>query len=187
MTNTREEADRIITKHALWALGVGLVPVPIVDVAAVTAVQLDMLRDLANIHGVDFSASKGKAFASALTGSAFARVGASAVKGVPVVGWVVGGVSMSVFSGAATYAVGKMAVQVFEKGGDLSSADLEAAKVGYRDWLEKGKQFISGLVTPGSGPEDVFQALESLQQLQEKGVITPEEYQAKKEELLSRI
>ena len=187
MENIRQEADKTITKHVLWAMAVGLVPVPIVDIAAVSAVQLDMLEDLAQKYDVDFSTSKGKAFASALTGSTFASIGASAIKRIPVVGWAVGGVSMSVLSGATTYAVGKVSVQLFEKGHDLSTADLESVEVGYKDWLEKGKRFVSGLVTPGSRAGGVFQDLESLQELHQKGVITPEEYQAKKDELLSRV
>ena len=187
MDNIRQEADKTITKHVLWAAAMGLVPVPIVDIAAVTAVQLDMLEDLAKQYDVDYSTSRGKAFASALTGSTFASLGASAVKRIPIVGWAVGGVSMSVLSGATTYAVGKTAVHLFEEGRDRSTADLESAEVSYKDWLDKGKRFVSGLVTPGSRAGGVFKSLESLQDLHQKGVITPEEYQAKKDELLSRV
>ena len=187
MVDRKDEADRIITKHTLWAMGAGLVPVPIVDVAAVTAVQLDMIKELASQYGADFSTSKGKAFASALTGSTFARIGATAVKRVPVVGWAVGGASMSVLSGATTYAIGKMACEVFEKGGDLSTEDLESAKASYKEWLEKGKRFVSDLIAPTGGTRDVFQALEGLHQLHQKGVVTDEEFQAKKQDLLSRV
>jgi uncharacterized protein (DUF697 family) len=36
---------------------------------------------------------------------------------VPIIGTVLGGVSMSLFSGAATYAIGKIFIQHFEAGG----------------------------------------------------------------------
>lgn len=186
--NKRKEADRIVLKHVMWSIGGGLVPVPWLDVVAVTAVQLDMLKGLASIYEVDYSAARGKAFASALTGSSLARVGASAVKRVPVVGTVVGGVSMSILSGASTYALGKMAEEAFESGDGLSEEAAESAKSTYQDWLERGKQFASDLVSTARGRgSDVFQSLEKLKDLQEKGVITEEEFQAQKEKLLDRI
>ena len=96
-----------------------MVPIPLIDIAAVTAVQIDMLRQIATVYGANYDASKGKAFASALAGSTFARIGASVVKALPGIGTVVGGVSMSVLSGASTYAVGTVAIGVFESGGRL--------------------------------------------------------------------
>ena len=94
----RDESEQIIMKHVLWSMGGGLIPIPLFDVAAVTAVQLDMLKSLASLYGVDYSKENGKAFAGALTGSTFARLGASAMKVIPGIGWVVGGFSMSVMS-----------------------------------------------------------------------------------------
>ena len=37
-------ADGIIKSHVVWAMGGGLIPVPLFDIAAVTAIQMDMLR-----------------------------------------------------------------------------------------------------------------------------------------------
>jgi hypothetical protein len=68
----RTQADAIIRSHVLWAMGGGLIPIPLVDFAAVTAVQLEMLQQLAHLYGVDYSRSNGKAFVSALTGTTLA-------------------------------------------------------------------------------------------------------------------
>ena len=92
----RKEADHVVRKHVLYSMGAGLVPVPLIDIAAVTAVQIDMLRQLAVLYGADYDATKGKAFASALAGGTFARIGASVVKSIPGVGTIVGGMSMVV-------------------------------------------------------------------------------------------
>jgi hypothetical protein len=35
----RQQADSIITNHVLWSMGGGLIPLPLLDVAAVTFVQ----------------------------------------------------------------------------------------------------------------------------------------------------
>ena len=183
----RQEADKVVRKHVLYSLGAGLVPVPLIDIAAVTAVQIDMLRQLATIYGADYDASKGKAFASALAGTTFARIGASVVKTLPGIGSVVGGVSMSVLSGASTYAIGSVARGVFESGGDLISANLDAAKEAYRQRFEEGKQFISRLRQERKESQDVFQDLERLSELRQKGVITEEDFQAQKQKLLDRL
>ena len=37
-------AENIIRNHVIWACAAGMVPVPFVDLAAVTAIQLDMLK-----------------------------------------------------------------------------------------------------------------------------------------------
>ena len=48
-TTKAKTADEIIRSHVLWALGAGLMPVPLFDIAAVTAVQMDMLKQLAEL------------------------------------------------------------------------------------------------------------------------------------------
>ncbi|MEM9137012.1 MAG: DUF697 domain-containing protein, partial [Cyanobacteria bacterium P01_F01_bin.42] len=117
----RTQADAVIRSHVLWAMGGGLIPIPLVDFAAVTAIQLEMLQQLAQIYGVDYSRSLGKAFVSALTGTTIARLGASLLKAIPGVGTVLGSASMALASGASTYAVGQVAISHFSNGGSLSN------------------------------------------------------------------
>ena len=183
----RKEADRVVRKHVLYSMGAGLVPVPLIDIAAVTAVQIDMLRQLAVLYGADYDATKGKAFASALAGGTFARIGASVVKSIPGVGTIVGGMSMVVLSGSSTYAVGKVARGVFESGRDLASADMEAVKEAYKQQFEEGKQYVSNLRQESVESEDVFQALERLSELKGKGVIGEDDFQTQKQKLLDRL
>ena len=185
--NTKE-AETIVRRHVLWSMGAGLIPIPLFDIAAVTAVQLDMLKQLAALYEVDYSTEGGKAFASALTSSTFARIGASLVKTVPGIGSIVGGVSMSALSGASTYAVGKLATNIFEARGNLSSVDLDSSKHAYTKLLEQGKQFVSNLgAAGGKGNQDVFEALQRLSELKEKGVITEEDFETQKQKLLDRL
>ncbi len=185
--NRTNEADRIVRRHVLWSMGAGLIPVPLFDIAAVTAVQIDMLKQLAALYEVDYSTESGKAFASALTSSTFARIGASLVKTVPGIGSLVGGVSMSALSGASTYAVGKLAINIFEERGNLFNVDLDSAKQAYTEMLEQGKQFVSNLGGGGKGNQDVFQTLEKLSEFKEKGVITEEDFEAQKQRLLDSL
>src|SRR5262245_58257183 len=45
-------ADKIITENALWAAGGGLIPIPMLDMVAIFAVEVKMLRELAALYEV---------------------------------------------------------------------------------------------------------------------------------------
>jgi len=143
---TKQDAtNKVIQTHMLWAMGAGLIPIPILDFTAVAAIQLDMLSQLAKLYDIDYTTSTGKAFVTALTGSTAAQIGSSIVKGIPGIGTVFGGVSMSIMSGASTYAVGKVAVEQFKAGVNLSEVDLKQAKEAYHEAYEAGKEVSSDL------------------------------------------
>jgi uncharacterized protein (DUF697 family) len=186
-----QEADKIIRAHVLWSMGAGLMPIPVFDIAAVTAVQIDMLKQLAACHEVDFSHSHGKAFVGGLTGSTFARIAASLVKVVPGIGSVVGGLSMSLMSGASTYAVGQVAKGHFAAGSDLSDIDLRDAKEVYKEEFERGKKVASDLEAEkkasGETHRIAFEAIRKLEELKEKGLVSDAEFEALKEKLLGRL
>lgn len=187
----QQQAEKIIKEHVLWALGAGLVPIPLIDVAAVTLVQLDMLKQLCRLYGKNYSDSEGKVLLSALTGGTLARLGASALKALPGIGTLIGGISMTLMSGASTYAVGRVAILHFTSGGSLLDLNLNSAKKIYEEEFEKGKTYASDLEkekkATSSSPDDVIAKLEKLAQLKEKGVITEEEFEAQKQKLLERL
>lgn len=184
----KTQSDAIIRTHVLWAMGGGLIPIPLVDFAAVTAIQLEMIQQLAQLYGVSYSASTGKAFVSALTGTTIARLGASFIKAIPGIGSLIGGASMAIASGASTYAVGQVAISHFVSGGSLSNFVEEQVKSAYDVAFEQGKGYVSDLEKDKADEaSDIYQSLEKLGQLKQQGVITEEEFQAKKEELLSRL
>ncbi len=181
------QANKIVNDHVVWSLGAGLMPIPLFDIAAVTAVQMDMLKQLSDLFEVDYSKSNGKAFVSALTGSTFARLGASAIKLVPGVGTVVGGLSMSVLSGASTYAIGQVAINHFGSKTGLCGIDMEWAKQAYEEAIEHGKRVASDLKGHDAEARDPYEELEKLGRLKESGVITDEEFETQKRKLLERL
>jgi len=181
------EAERIIRSHVMWAMGAGLIPVPIIDIAAVTAIQLDMIKQLAALHGSSFSVTDGKAFLSALTGSTFAAIGSSLFKVIPGVGSVLGGLSMSITSGASTYAVGQVIHGQLLATGSLENIDIKNAKRAYKQAFEEGKAYASDLEKNKEASADVYKSLEQLASLREKGILSEEEFEAKKKELLARL
>lgn len=179
-------AEGIIKTHVLFALGGGLVPVPILDVVAVTAIQIDMLKQLARLYGVNFQEAKGKSLVSALGGSVVARYGASLVKAIPGIGSILGGISMSALSGASTYALGTIFNEHFASGGTMSDFNLKKAREIFEEEMEKGKQVVKEMEQEKAqtSEEDIVDKLEKLANLKEKGIISEEEFEAQKKRLL---
>lgn len=140
----RASADALIRRHVLLSSGAGLIPIPLADVAAVTAVQVTMLEELTKLYGERLTRSMLENFVTGLTGGMFARIGASAFKLLPGVGTLLGGASMSIMSGASTFAVGQVAKKHLESNG-LASADLAKAKREYGEAYEKGKDYVQKL------------------------------------------
>ena len=186
MSNTTAAADTVIRQHVYWSVGAGLVPVPLADFVAVTAVQLDLIRQLCTLYGVSYQEGQGKVWVGALTGGAVARIGASALKAIPGIGTLLGGISMSIASGASTYAVGQVVKAHLSGGGTMTDLDVEAARQKYATEYEKGKT-VAKEASNNKEAGDVFEKLAKLGELRDKGVITEKDFEAKKAELLKEV
>lgn len=185
-----QQAEKIIRSHVLWSMGGGLIPIPLVDFAAVTAIQMEMLQQLSRLYGRDYSRQLAKTFVSALTGTTIARLGASFLKAIPGIGSALGGVSMSVMSGASTYAIGQVVAAHFASDGTLFDLDPARAREAYESAYESGKSYVSNLErdkNQANTAADIYQSLEQLGRLRDQGVLSEAEFQAKKTELLERL
>ncbi len=141
-----KHAETIIRNHVIWSMGAGLIPVLVADIFAVSALQLDMIRQLCRVYNVNFSETQGKAIVTSLTSSTIARLTAgSIVKLMPVIGSIIGGVTVSVFAGASTYALGQVFKKHFESGGTILDFDPARLKKLYKQQFEKGKKVAEQL------------------------------------------
>ncbi len=136
-----EEADRILSRHAFASMGVGLIPLPLVDLAGLTIVQLNMLRKLAKAYNVPFSRSVVKNILYSLGCSAL-PVAASMMKIIPVAGQGVGAAAMPAATSASTYALGKVFIQHFSSGGTFLTFDPEEVKTYYMEMFEERKKAV---------------------------------------------
>lgn len=192
---TQEEkqarASEIIKNHVGFSLGAALIPMPAADLLAVSAVQLNMLRQLAKVYGVGFLDALGKNLISAVAGGSIARLSASLVKAIPGVGTIVGELSMPVLSGASTYALGRVVASHFHKGGTLDDFDLMHARKGYQSEMENGKRMAEELThtkAPAqSGTDETMEKLRKMAEMKEEGIITEEEFKQLKERLLAQM
>ncbi|MFK7982435.1 MAG: DUF697 domain-containing protein, partial [Saprospiraceae bacterium] len=134
-------ADTIVRNHVIWSMGAGMIPILIADIFAVSALQLDMIRQLCRVYDVDFEETQGKALVTSLTSSALARIGAgSVIKLIPGIGSFIGGATVSIFAGASTYALGEVFKKHFASGGTILDFDPDRLRKMYKEKFEKGKK-----------------------------------------------
>lgn len=142
-------ANSIVKNHIIASLTVGLVPIPLFDLAALSATQMNMLRSLSELYGVPFDDSNSKSLITSLLGGALPVLGvvglSSFVKVIPGIGSLAGGASLSLTSGAITYAVGQVFIMHFEQGGTLDDFDAKQAQAYFKREMEAGKAFVQDI------------------------------------------
>jgi uncharacterized protein (DUF697 family) len=149
---TRDErAAQLVDRLSLWSGAAGLIPVPLVDVAAIGGVQLHMLRRLSEIYGIPFSENRGKSILTSLAGAMIpasaATTTGSLMKGLPGIGTVIGALTMPVVASGATWVIGKVFIQHFASGGTL----LDFNPPDYREFIKAQKAKLgvgSGTLPP---------------------------------------
>ena len=151
--NDTLDRDQRIEKHAknhiLAAMGVGLVPIPLVDMVALVGIQLDMIRTLSSEYNVPFRRDIGKSVITTLLGGfipvALGGTLSSLIKCIPLIGQTTGAITMPVISGASTYAIYKVFIQHFESGGTFLDLDPAKVKSYFSEQFTKGKTVAADL------------------------------------------
>jgi uncharacterized protein (DUF697 family) len=202
MNERIESSDKIIRNHIIWSMGAGLIPVPIADFFAVSAIQLDMVRQMCKLYDLDFKETEGKAVISSMTSSGLARLGAqAAIKIIPGIGTVVGGMTMAVLSGASTYALGEVFKKHFETGGTFLDFDIDRLTKMYKEKFEKGKKVAEEIKKEQEEKQEVIEKVENskihikeqkdvishlteLGKVKDKGILSDEEFKAMKKKLI---
>ena len=146
------DANKLVSRYALYAAGGGLIPVPTLDIAAIVAVQIKLVADLSKLYNVPFSQDRAKTVVTALVGGVLPgslAVLGTVVKLVPIIGTAIGAVATSAFAYALTLAVGKVFVLHFETGGSLLNFEPEKVRSHFEKEF-KGAQASSE--TPAEAP-----------------------------------
>ena len=146
VTPSPETVDEIIRKRVYAAVAMGFVPLPLVDLAGLTAIQLEMLHALCKVHNIPFKRQWVKSSISALCGGGVTVVAvpllSSLLKSIPVIGVPTGAATISMSGAASTYALGRVFDRHFRNGGTLTNFDAEKSKAYFAEKVEEGKAFI---------------------------------------------
>jgi uncharacterized protein (DUF697 family) len=141
-------AEAIIQRNVMWSLGAGALPIPIVDILAITAVQIKMLKELSDLYDVGFKASAAKKIIYSLLASLGSvgigsAVGGTLAKLLPSIGTTIGVVSVPIFAGAFTHAVGKIFLMHFESGGTVLDFDPNAMRSYFKSEYERAREKVA--------------------------------------------
>ena len=127
-TRRRSQANSIVERHTAYAAVGGIIPVPIANVASITAVIVRMVKRLSDLYGIPFERDRARAIVVGLMGGAM-PTGLGAVTTstlfyiVPGSG-LVGLAVSSIAAVACTRSIGRIFVEHFETGSSLH--DLRA-------------------------------------------------------------
>ena len=148
--STEARAAEIIRKHVLLSAAAGVIPLNFVDTAALAVVQLRLLKELSELHGIDFRGDIGRsavgtlfatvaptALAGSLLSSAALHV---ALRSVPVIGTVTRLATQPAFNSAFTYALGRVFQQHFASGGTFLTFQPEKVKTYFREKFEEARR-----------------------------------------------
>jgi len=151
LDNKKTKADNVIKNHIYLASGVGFVPVPLFDIAAVVGIQVKMIHDLAKLYNIPFS----KNIVKSLLGSLVGGIGALVLSKIVIASFVttyirhlpggniINSILLPITAGASTYAVGKVFLMHFESGGTFLNFNLEKMKKHFVKMYEEGKNRVS--------------------------------------------
>lgn len=142
----KEKVEKAINKGVYAAMGIGVTLMPILSLASVTAIQLNMVRKLSEIYGVDFKENKAKKIIAAVTGAGVPVLATGlvelAVIGIPVIGTSMAFATMPALNGISTNAVGRMFVTHFERNGDFVDANIGKMKEDFSETYKNSKEWV---------------------------------------------
>jgi uncharacterized protein (DUF697 family) len=144
-SDNSEPAHEIINNATKWSAAAAVVPVPYLDLIALGAVQLNMVRDLGKLYGQYTTDKVIKSAIGALLGTlgpavVSAGILGSSLKLIPVSGTLLGSAGMAAGGSAATYAIGKVFLSHFEKGGSIDDLDADAKANEMKEAVEIAKK-----------------------------------------------
>lgn len=142
-SSQRSEANSLIKNYVIAATGLGLVPVPLVDLGGLMALQIKLVHGLASHYEVPFKENIGKSLITSLLSGAGSVIGvmglSSLAKAIPVLGTLGGGASVAISAGAVTYAVGQVFANHFESGGTLLNFDPKKMRELFKRKVKEGE------------------------------------------------
>jgi len=179
-TNAEKQAatKEIIQVCSVAASACAFQPIPFIDTILISPIQIVMVQAIGKIHGFELNKKSVLEILSTFGASILAQnIMMAAAKFVPFLGWVVA-VSMAY---ALTYAIGEVADHYFKNGRGVDSEELrDIFKASYKKKKEEKESQNKNTGT-------IKEKLQAITDAYKSELITEEEYQAKKEDILKNF
>ncbi len=151
-----EHASQLVDRFSLWSGAAGLLPIPVVDIAAIAGVQLQMLRKLSEIYAVPFTENRGKSLITSLAGAIIPHTTAtsaavtfgSMIKAIPGIGSTIGALTQPVLAAGCTFVIGRVFMKHFASGGTL----LDFDPPDYKEFIKEQQEKFSSKFGRGNKP-----------------------------------
>jgi uncharacterized protein (DUF697 family) len=146
--------DRLVDAHALhtvkswsqWAVLAGLIPAPVVDTVAISAIQIKMIHTLCKLYHVQFKKEAALAVVSGLVGGSLtttlAGMGGVVLSHLPGIGSLMKYTAQPVLSYASTYALGRVFMRHFENHGTMVDIDSKKLETYFKEQYAKGRKMF---------------------------------------------
>jgi uncharacterized protein (DUF697 family) len=171
----RQAVREVILVSSVAAGAVTVQPIPLVDTALITPIQIAMVQAIGRVHGYKLDKKSIVEMLSTFGAGLVAQnVIMAAAKLVPFLGWVVT-ISMAY---ALTWAVGDVSDRYFASGRSMSRDEMKSAFS--RVYKEKKAEKESA----NKKNATLKDKLEKLKAAYEAGVLDDEEFERKKQEIL---
>jgi uncharacterized protein (DUF697 family) len=166
----------LIQVGAVASAAIAVQPVPLLDMALLAPIQIGMVQGIGRVHGYKLDKKAVLEILSTFGASIVAQSAImAAAKLVPFLGWAAA-MSMAY---ALTYAIGEVADHYFRSGRGVSSDELK--EMFQRVYKEKKTEKDQA----SKGNSTLKDKLEQLTEARKSGLLTEEEFEKKKHELLS--
>jgi uncharacterized protein (DUF697 family) len=163
---------------SVGAAAIAVQPVPLLDVALLAPVHIGMVQAIGQVHGHKLDAKSVVEMLATFGGSIVTRgVLGSIVKVLPVFGWA----ASASMAYAMTYAIGEVSHAYFASGRGLSARELRSLFRSVYD-AKRAEKDAAAKADPS-----LREKLRQLGDAYAAGLLSEDEYRAKKEELLKEL
>ncbi|WP_397589680.1 YcjF family protein [Sphingorhabdus sp.] len=143
----REQASKSIKRYSAASAGFGIIPIPALDITAIGTSQFLMIRSVAKIYGLDLSKDRVRAIVSTTVGGVAPVLlggGLSSIfKMIPVVGTIVGAVTLPSIAGLTTLTLGNALADHLDAGGSLDELGLAQLRATFNSEFRAAKAKLS--------------------------------------------
>ena len=153
-SNLFDPEDRLADVHALhtvktwsqWAVLAGLIPTPVIDTVAISAVQIKMIHALCKLYSVQFKKEAALAVVSGLVGGSLtttlAGMGGVILSNLPAIGSIMKYTAQPALSYASTYALGRVFMRHFQDNGTMADLDSKKLETYFKEQYAKGRKMF---------------------------------------------
>jgi len=136
-----QHLEDLIKRYCYWSFSASLLPVPIVDLAAMVTIQVKMIQEISKLYEIPLSEEKAKKTVAVLLANISSSSFMSLAKFAPGIGYLAVTIPLTTINVTNTYAVGKILAHHFESGHAVDSLGSGSQKVVIQSALANGKAF----------------------------------------------